>query len=56
MMDVTGAGGVPGAQTITLMKIGYYQIGPTLGKGTFGKVKCKYLSYCLISHKLAMLL
>lgn len=32
----------PGSQTITLMKIGHYQIGNTLGAGTFGKVKCEY--------------
>lgn len=36
-------GGAPGSQTITLMKIGHYKIGGTLGSGTFGKVKCKYI-------------
>ena len=42
MMD-SGGGSGPGSQTITLMKIGHYQIGATLGSGTFGKVKCKSL-------------
>ena len=42
-MDLSGASTVPGNQTITLMKIGFYQIGATLGKGTFGKVKCELL-------------
>lgn len=44
-MDVTGANAGPGTQTITLIKIGYYMIGATLGKGTFGKVKCKLLEF-----------
>lgn len=40
-MDTPVQGQAPGSQTITLMKIGHYQIGNTLGAGTFGKVKCE---------------
>lgn len=42
----------PGAQTITLMKIGHYQIGNTLGAGTFGKVK--YGEHILTGTKVAI--
>ncbi|XP_018012177.1 5'-AMP-activated protein kinase catalytic subunit alpha-2 [Hyalella azteca] len=51
-MDLSGNNMGPGAQTITLMKIGYYQIGPTLGKGTFGKVK--YGEHILTGTKVAI--
>ncbi|XP_068238962.1 5'-AMP-activated protein kinase catalytic subunit alpha-2 isoform X2 [Palaemon carinicauda] len=42
----------PGSQTITLMKIGHYQIGNTLGSGTFGKVK--YGEHILTGTKVAI--
>jgi len=51
-MDVLGNNNAPGQQTITLMKIGFYQIGATLGKGTFGKVK--YGEHILTGTKVAM--
>nr|AZZ65890.1 AMP-activated protein kinase alpha subunit [Gecarcinus lateralis] len=41
-----------GSQTITLMKIGHYQIGNTLGAGTFGKVK--YGEHILTGTKVAI--
>ncbi|KAG7174330.1 5'-AMP-activated protein kinase catalytic subunit alpha-2-like, partial [Homarus americanus] len=51
-MEVTGQGQTPGSQTITLMKIGHYQIGNTLGAGTFGKVK--YGEHILTGTKVAI--
>ncbi|MCL4126527.1 UNVERIFIED_CONTAM: hypothetical protein GTU68_010785 [Idotea baltica] len=49
-MESAGAG--PGSQTITLMKIGHYKIGRTLGAGTFGKVK--YGEHILTGTKVAI--
>nr|XP_053629506.1 5'-AMP-activated protein kinase catalytic subunit alpha-2-like [Cherax quadricarinatus]QPF20893.1 AMP-activated protein kinase subunit alpha [Cherax quadricarinatus] len=51
-MELSGQGQPPGNQTITLMKIGHYQIGNTLGAGTFGKVK--YGEHILTGTKVAI--
>ncbi|XP_037775905.1 5'-AMP-activated protein kinase catalytic subunit alpha-2-like isoform X1 [Penaeus monodon] len=51
-MEVGQGQGGPGSQTITLMKIGHYQIGNTLGSGTFGKVK--YGEHILTGTKVAI--